>query len=120
MLTKSGTVTLGVGLVGYIRIKVASLSGSGTIDLRGVSCKNATRPTADPRLALIWIGTSMASEGLGSSDGILDSGVVSTNIHLVKLLPERFNLRSGEMIGFRFEGENLDKCEAKIMYEVAD
>lgn len=116
-LAKSGQVTLGIALVDYILFEIIDISKKA-IFLRGVSCNNDTRPNADPRKAFVWAGQSGSTTGQDSSDGKIASGYVSVNGDLVKLLPKDFRMEPNEMIGFRFEGENLDVCNAKILFEV--
>ncbi len=120
MLTENGSVTLGIGLVDYILFEVKELSGIIPILLKSVSCNNETRPNADPRKALVWVGQSGSTTGDDSSEGLIASGYVSVNGDLVKLLPPDFKLYSTNMIGFRFEGENLDVCNARVLYEVIE
>lgn len=116
-LARSGTVTLGVGLVDYIIFEIAETVGIRKLRLKGVSCNNETRPNADPRRAFVWVGQSGSKVGADASDGVIASGYVSINGDLVENFVD-FILENNEMIGFYFEGENGDVCNAKILYEV--
>lgn len=109
---------MGVGLVGYILFEVKGLSGVIPIRLKAVSCNNETRPNADPRRAVVWVGQSGSTTGDDSSDGIIASGFVSVDGDLTKVLPPYFKLKSTNMIGFKFVGEQNDICNARVLYEV--
>lgn len=117
-LARDGSVTLTASLVGYILFEVSEITGIDPMILKAISCNNETRPNADARRAVVWVGQSGSTTGDDSSDGIIASGYVSINGDLVEILPPNFELKNTEMIGFKFEGENSDVCNARILYEV--
>lgn len=119
LLTKQGSVTL-VTTVGYIVFDVVDVVGKGSMQVRSVSCRIASRPDPDPRRVVIWIGQRGSTTGTDSSDGVIANGFASASQFLTRLMPDDFNLNITEMIGFGFEGEIGDVCEARVLYSEVD
>lgn len=112
-------VTIGVSELGYIRFDIGKIGGGRKVDLIGVSFTNTTREQGDPRPAYAWKGkASKDSVGTDASDIPIAIGYVCTSGDIVKYFSKEFILLSDDQIGFIFEGENADECEARIIFEV--
>jgi hypothetical protein len=112
-----GSGSIGVSLYAFLYCEVKKLSDR-PIRVILIAYNNDTRPTADPRPAFAWKGLAGSATGDNVSDGLISVGHVCSYGDVVAKMPPDFVLTTDEQIGFRFNGENGDSVNAKVIYEV--
>ena len=111
-------VTIGVSLEAYAYFQVKEHAGKRDVKILAIAFNNDTRPSADPRPAFAWRGIAGSEHGDNDSDILIKIARVCAYGDAVVLIPQPWVLNSTEQIGFKFIGENLDECNAKVLYEV--